>query len=73
MDSMRAKMTDVNERTEKRLAGLLTTEQMAEYLGMIRKAEQQRDQMRSQTGGRRGGPGGGRRGSGGDRPEAGGW
>ena len=73
MNAMRAKMTDLNERTEKRLAKLLTTEQMAEYREMIRKAEQQRDQMNSQMGGRRGGPGGGKRRSGGGSSGAGGW
>ena len=72
MNAVRAKMTDLNERTEKRMGELLTTEQMAEYREMIRKAEQQRDEMRSQMGGRRG-SGGGKRGSGGGSPGAGGW
>jgi hypothetical protein len=73
MNAVCAEMTDLNERTEKRLGELLTTEQMAEYREMIRKAEQRRDQMGSQMGGRRGGPGGGKGGSGGGRTGAGGW
>ncbi|MFH1689467.1 MAG: hypothetical protein ABIE42_04430 [Candidatus Eisenbacteria bacterium] len=61
MDDIRAGMDDLNERTEDRLAELLTSEQMNEYRELIRKAELLREQMRSRMSG---GPGGGRGGGG---------
>ncbi|MFH1865602.1 MAG: hypothetical protein ABIK85_06940 [Candidatus Eisenbacteria bacterium] len=63
MDDIRAGMDDLKERTEDRLSELLTLEQMTEYREMLRKAELQREQMRSLMSGGRGGgrSGGGKR------------
>lgn len=60
MADVRTRMDDLNQRTEDRLEEVLTSDQMVEYHEMIRKAEQQHEQMRSQMDGGRGG-GGGRR------------
>jgi hypothetical protein len=61
MMALRERLDAVNERAEEKLAAVLTTEQMSEYRSLIETAVRERELMRSQGGGRRGGGTGGRK------------